>query len=192
MTQTTQPAMQGYKVLEGTHYARTRPYDPADPKSIGKSLTAHTLYHKGDVVYSDEPLDQKYACKFEKVIPGVNAPVVVTDARRYEVTMLIQQGRWSEDDRKFLEELTDENFSRVNKHAVGQSNTPPERKKTILGDDVTDTFQRAYDEGFRVYRNASGKHQVTRPPNINKPLNKEALEADKVDLFVGTWLKENK
>jgi len=182
------PTKQSFKVLAGIHYERNPNWDPKGSKPHDPNRDVK--YSQGDIVESDRPLDELFAGKFEKAIPGVNAPVVVTEARRVQVSQLIDGGEWPNDDRKFLEELSEADFHRIIRRSQKTIATEDRKKVTSpLGEDVTDLFQRAYDEGFKVFRNAVGKHQITKSGSA-KPINKEPLDADKVDKFVGDFLKE--
>lgn len=171
-----------YRVVAGQHNESDPAVNSTDPFFPKKT----TKFNTGDIIESERPLDEIFPNKFEKVVEG-GGPVVITDARREAVTKMIQGGTWAEEDRKFLEELSNDGFERVFKR-----NQMTERKRTttVLGEDVTDLFQRAYDEGFKVFRNPAGKHQVTKGTASTKPLNKEPLEQADVDKFVDETLKK--
>jgi hypothetical protein len=181
-----------YRVVTGVHYDLNPNFNPEKLGLSKEQAAMHPdrlkRYEQGDVIETDQPYDKKYANKFEKVRPG-DVATVVTDERRAEVADLLEADKnWQESDRKFLEELSDENFGRIRRHTEQRQqveNVGP------LGRDVTSQFQRAYDEGFKVFVNSQGKHQLTRGPNA-KPLNKEPLEGKEVDKWVNQYLKENK
>ncbi len=181
--------MQAYKLISGIHYEK-------NPDFKGKSLlhpdstVRYSATDGPNIVMSERELDKVFVNKFEKVVPGQNAPAVpVSEDRRSAVARLIGAG-WEEKDRALLESLPEEFFQRIT-----QPHSPVEASKKVvsmLGEDVTDLFQRAYDEGFRVFRNATGKHQVTRGGGTGKPLNPKPLEAQDVDSFVGKYLETAK
>jgi hypothetical protein len=178
---------QRFRVLEGQAYlknpdfAGTNPHDPA----------RMTLLTKGQVVDHEEDLEAKWPNKFGKVLDG-QGPTIVTEARRNAVSQLIAQGSWGDEDRGFLEGLIDDAFERIQKNAEKKGSVSDsgsgKKHSSPLGEEVTDAFQQAYDNGFRVYRNVSGKHQVTYKGT--KPVNPKPLEAAQVETFVGDYLRE--
>lgn len=183
--------MYKFRVLQGTHHEINPKGAPNIKDSMGNERFAenrHNAFIAGQIFESDKPLDEIFVNKFERVIDGVPLVIQVTDARRQAVQELIQKGSWGEDDRKFLEELSEDGWTRIARHSTLR---PEETRKinSILGEDVTDSFQRAYDEGFRVFKNVAGKHQVTRGDH-SKPLNKVPLEANRVEAFIEQILKE--
>jgi hypothetical protein len=176
--------MARYKLLTGVYYARN------EGQTNLKADDSHTLHRADDentrYVESKVDLVAKFANKFELVIPGVNAPITVTEARKREVTLLIQQGTWEEADRGFLETVSDDGFERLKKKFTPASHT---KHASLLGDDVTDQFGPAYDNGLKVWRNADGKHNVTKSGG-KKPLNREPLESNQVEGWVDEYLKD--
>jgi hypothetical protein len=182
------PKVSQYKVKCGKYYARnpeyggTNPHDPA----------AKVMYKRGEIVSTDEDLEANFANAFEKVLEPQKK--TVTEARKKAVYGLIElpKSMWTEDDREFLENVDDADFDRLVKKSQPKTLSEGVNKVTsVLGEDVTDTFGRAFDEGFKVFRNAAGKHQVTRGDST-KPLNPSPLDAKDVDKFVDRYLKENK
>jgi hypothetical protein len=189
---------QRYKLLVGIHSGPNPNADQLDFNNPNR----HTIYKAGDIVDSEEDLVAKFVNKFELAIPGVNAPIVVTEERRKAVAGLIELQLWSEEDRTFLETLPDEGFNRIVRNSSkavtepvqqGQSNINP-GSASPLGDDCTDRFQQAYDHQFKVYRTPAGKYQVHRKDptgttKSDKPLNKQPLEQSEVEPFVAKLLK---
>lgn len=175
-----------YEIAEGKHYEPRRDI----PHREATSIENIKCFSKGEVFESDDPnLMRRFPNKFREIIER-NKPEV-TEARKGSVSMLIQSGTWGEDDRTFLEELSEENFSRLMKKIpIGLKELPDETRKvkSPLGEDVTDLFQRAYDEGYKVFRNAAGKHQITK--GRSKPLNPEPLDANQVESFIEAYSKE--
>jgi hypothetical protein len=173
-----------YRLLCGIHYETNPNYQGKDRHHPERVIQ----YKKDDIIESERELDKVYVNKFAKLIPDENRPtVVVTDFRRQAVSQLISQGSVQEEDRDFLQHLPDENFARMQRMLAKSADIP--KKPSSLGEDVTDTFQRAYDEGFKVFRNAAGKHQVCRSPNIDKPLNLKPLNQNEVEKFVADYMK---
>lgn len=178
--------MARYKLIGGRHYEAK----PNRDINARHDPNSHTQYERGDVIESDRDLERLYLGKFEKIVEA--AAPVITEERRQAVEAMIQSGQWSEDDRDFLLSLQNSDFARVTR-AVPKSEGPvaseQKRSSSILGEDITDQFGRAYDEGLRVFRNQAGKCQVTRSNNTKKPLNKEPLEEAQVSAFVEDFLK---
>ena len=186
-----------YELLVGLHYERNpdpsfwkdaegnrhRVHDPGALICYGKNTA------NGSIVVSDRELDRIFPNKFRKVIHGEQRVVEVTAERRQLVDRLIESGAWQDTDRTLLESLPESFFQRMLERTAPR--VPTEGKVvSTLGEDVTHQHSRAYDEGFRVFKNAAGKHQVTRPPNHDKPLNPKPLAAEAVDEFVDRFLKE--
>lgn len=173
----------------GIHYERN-PNWVSKEDSKGTSPTVRYSATENNIVESDRPLDKLYENKFEKLIPGMNAPVVVTDARRQEVTQLLALGNWKETDRDFLEGLSEKDFQRVVSRSEGMAaKKPAEKVVSALGEDVTATFPSAHDAGLKVFANAAGKHQLT-VGTATKPVNPRPLDADKVADFIEKYQKE--
>lgn len=167
--------MKRFKNIGGPHY---------EP-SVEGIAPEKVPFVKGDVVTTPRDLCALYPGKFELIVEV--EPVVVTPARRAAVQELIDGGVWLEEDRSFLEQLTDTNFTRVTRQTA-PAKSVDHSKSTVLGDDVTDEFQQAYDEGYKVYVNAQGKYQVVKGRS-KKPLNEEPLEKTQVEEFVSEHLK---
>jgi hypothetical protein len=182
-----------YRVLAGTHYDVNPDWEApqgADPSHAHADPNRLKKFVKGEFVQSDRELDKIFEGKFEKVIPGVNGPMVVTPERVLAVNQLIQGGRWIEEDRTFLQELTEGNFQRVVRRDQGDVGNATEGRSKLhnpLGEEVTHSFQRAYDEGFKVFKTAKG-FNVTRGPSV-EALNKKPLTAEQVDKFCAEILK---
>lgn len=172
-----------YKLMAGQHYG----VNPDAPPGA-RFLDRMKLYTAGDIVESEEELDKKHLNKFE--LQNESTPrVIVSEMRKARVTELITTGIWAETDRDWLEQLTDDRFMKV----TGSKELQPEPDKRIqsaLGKDITDTFQVAYDSGFKVFKNPSGLHQVTKSPDHSKPLNRNPLKAEDVNKWVENYLKE--
>jgi hypothetical protein len=181
------PTMERFRVLEGMHVEPVPGFvgSPQDPRRTKK-------YKKGDIVESNRDLAETFPNKFHKLSDEEFAPPVDLEARRKEVNSMIESGTWQEEDRRFLEHLSEENFRRLQTRLALTVSARASEDKTLstLGTDVTSNFTRAYDEGFKVFKNAKGKFQVTARTEVNKPLNKEALDKDSVDKFVDQFLKE--
>lgn len=200
-----------FRVLDGIHYHTAVGVDPTKRHKSGDDMIRMT---KGDVIESDEDLVTKFVNKFE-VIPEGPPPPPTSAARRQAVSQLLESGPWTEDDRAFLEGLSEDGFARVSKRisvpagGVGQPalstlpagtpvpstpvagpgpSTDSKLATSHFGEDVTSLFQQAYDNNFKVFRNVAGRHQVLRSGGT-KPLNKEPLGADGVDRFVAQQLK---
>lgn len=181
-----------YVLRQGFHYERNP--DFGKPVEKGKPPHPRFIQHtKGAKVESDEDLCTKFPNKFDPVIDD-ERPEVVTEARRALVQELIQSGAYGDGDRRMLETLTPAAFDRVRQRTlelVRKAEAPDGRKvSSPLGEDVTDTFQVAYDEGLKVFVNAAGKYQVTRAADVKKPVNKNALTKDGVESFVKQFLAE--
>jgi hypothetical protein len=180
-----------YKVLEGKYYGIADPTKKFhDPKRLGKHV-------KGDIVVSDQPLDEMFVNKFEKLIPGVSAPIIVTPERKAAVDRVIEAGPWGDEDRNMLEELPEVAFTRItavvgDKASKGKSATGTDEKKATspLGDDVTDTYGTAYDNNLKVFRNPKGQLNITKANNWKKPVNKEPLEPAQVEGWIAQYLKD--
>jgi hypothetical protein len=185
--------MQRYKVLAGTHYEKNPDFDKLSEEERKNPFHPKRMkaFVRDEVVLSDRPLDEIYVNHFEKVIEGNNGPV--TEERRAAVSALIQTGVWVEDDRPFLENASDDGFERIQKRTALMNNTEI-RKKTLshLGEECTDSFQIAYDHGFKVFRTPSGKYQVTHSQKGDKPLNIKLLDKDAVEKFVESYVSERK
>ena len=163
--------MARYKLLGGMHYEK------------GTALP----YAKGSIVETDRDLTALYPNHFEKIVE--QTATVVTEERRKAVQELLDLGVWTEDDRSFLEQLRDADFSRVVRQSAPPVPTPKKAvKHSILGDDVTDNYQQAYDEGYKVWQNPQGKFQVTKG-TTKRPLNETPLEAEQVEEFVSNHVK---
>jgi hypothetical protein len=176
-----------FKLLEGTHY---EPNPNWKSKDESRGVLKHIKRTKNDdlggIVESEDDLCLKFPCKFEPVVPGVNAPIIVTEARRAAVRELVASG-WDSGDTEFLEELPDDGFERIQRQAQ-RAPKGPRKPASVFGEDVTHQFQMAYDHGYKVYCNAEGKHQVLKG-SATKPMNLEPLEGDKVEDFVRTAIK---
>lgn len=167
-----------YKLLKGQYYAPVGP-----PPSQEKTLHIAGV---NDIITSDVDLIAKFPNKFEKIVEAI--PVTVSKERMEAVEALIEEGVWEEGDREFLEQLSDENYVRVTRQVVAPAKKSA--KASILGEDVTDDYPKAAEEGLKVFSNPSGKFQVTKATNTKKPLNKDPLE-DKagVEAFIDDYLK---
>ena len=111
------------------------------------------------------------------------------------MTSLIKAGVWVEDDRAFLEGMSNVNFERIVRQAnlskeeeegVGSSANESKtvtRQKSPLGEDVTDDFPACGDK-FHVFKNKAGKYQVTTSKDVKKPLGSAPLDAEQVPSFL--------
>lgn len=190
---------QKYKLLPGGPFHLPTPTE--------EDVNAKKVFQPGEVVESDRDLENIFRNRFEKVIPGINTPVVVTDARRQEVGRLIEGGTWSEDDRSFLEGLSEDDYARLQRKfgqgapgglaetegQGGKEDAPPagrqQKVRSHLGEDVTEQFPKASQAGFSVFKNPAGKHQLLAAESRGKgkPVNKEAMDAADVD----GWVEEH-
>jgi hypothetical protein len=186
-----------YRVIAGQHWARNPAYNPSTNEGRDRRKS-HVLYKQGDVIESEENLAQKYDGKFE-LIPEM-PQVEVTAERRQAAKALIDSGSWTQEDKEFLETMPPDNFQRVMRNAMQGGKTPPPmeseppptgKKASTLGENITAKFQVAYDEGFQVWVNLAGKHQVTMG-NSKKPINPEPLAEEEVDKWVMAYLKEKR
>jgi hypothetical protein len=189
-------AMQRYKVKAGQHIDRNLEYEGKNPHDPA----GYNRFTKGDVVLSDRPLDQIYVNKFEKVVDYNKANI--SESRKADVARLLDShdSSWVEDDRYFLENMDDKDFARILRVSGVSANPAPdtphvtptsENKKTSpLGDDVTEKFPRAVEEGLKVFCNAAGAHQVTKPRSTARPLNPHLLKENEVDNFIKEYLEE--
>lgn len=159
-----------------------------------------TPFKKGSVIESDRDLEKLYPNKFTLMVEGsgVSAKRPVDEERREAVQGLIDDGVWQEEDRDFLEQLKDSDFGRILRQSappkVANAAAPAAKKKgrisakpSVFGDEVTDRYQRAYDEGLHVYVNAQGKYQVLKG-NEKHPLNEAPLEEEQVEAFIAEYL----
>lgn len=99
-----------YKVVAGIHYHRNEdiPNTPENRRNPDK----HRVLKVGDVIESDEELDRKFENKFQLVTEAV--PVIIASpARKAAVQEMISSGQWSEDDRNFLEGMTEDRFHKM-------------------------------------------------------------------------------
>lgn len=173
-----------FKIKTGVHYDQD-PEVVLTPDNPG-AKHAKKAYKEGDTIESIRPLDEIYANKFEKIVPGVNAPVVVTAERKAAVEALIVAGSAPEEDREFLENLQDTDYARMTRYLAPKLNigTPKRGRGINLGEDVTMDFVNAGPANLKVFVNAAGKYQVTKATVPSKPLNHEPLDADKVSEFI--------
>lgn len=164
--------MPRYKLLGGRHY-----------EFAEGSTQDRVVFQSGEIVTSDRDLITLYPNKFEKI--NEPDPIVVTDERRQMVQDLIDDGAWQDDDRTFLEELSVEHFNRILRQTPLPVKAKSKAKKSILGDDVTDQFERAAENDMKVFVNSAGKFQVTTATHTKKPLNKEPFDNhDQVNAFI--------
>jgi hypothetical protein len=183
-------AQNKYQVIAGIHFEPKDNWHGAyeDPKRI-------QLFKTGEIVISSRPLDEIFVNKFRKLSDEESAPVFDRETRTRDVDTMIASGLWQEGDRNFLEKIAQENFERIRNRiseavsAASVSNVEG-KVSSILGEDVTSLFQRAYDCDFKVFRSGNGKYQVTSKADVNKPINKEPLTEKSVDTFVDRFLKE--
>jgi len=175
-----------YELMGGQFYDLNPNWKGSDPHDPEKRI----LYRQGQVVTSTRSLDQVFPNKFREVVDQVIAPREVSVERRNYVQQILDQGPYSEDDRSFLEQMDDDGFGRIQRALLKSSAAETsKRMSSILGEDVTDQFQIAYDHQYKVFRHpSSGKFHVTKGSH-NKPLNDSGLEKDKVDPFVTQHMK---
>ncbi len=144
-----------------------------------------------DIVESERDLEQAFQNKFRRLSDEEQAPAIDIAKRRENVALLIQGGVWQEDDRAFLEKLTEDNFARLTqrfKDSMGNK-VGDNKVNSILGEDVTNEYSRAYDGRLKVFRNANKKFQVTTLNDTGKPLNEDPLSKGDVDKFIEAYLK---
>jgi hypothetical protein len=185
-----------FRMKEGIGYLPNPAWSPKEGDAYPhRDPERMKLYKKGDVVEvevnkPEDDLTINFPEKFERLR---EAETQVSDpaARKAAVAELLDTGVWGPDDREFLLTVSDDGFERIRRQAVTRKseNLFP---SSSLGEDVTNQFVRAYDEGMKVYKNPAGKHQVVRPPEMTRPINPEPLPANKVDAFIDRWLKEQK
>lgn len=179
-------AAQKYRVLAGIHIEKNPEYKGENTHHPDRFRTFKT----GDEITSDRELDKIYVNKFERVVN--KKPANVSELRKADVAQLLDtpSSPWTRDDKDFLESMDDKDFARILRITGVKPLTPPQERKVTspLGDDVTDSFQRAYDENMKVFKNGAGKHQVTKSNSLKKPLNLQPLDAEEVDKFVETYV----
>ena len=178
-----------YEIVAGIHYHPNENWHLSADGLNRHESDSHTKFVHGNVLVSDEDLETRFPGKFRRIVEGQT--VNLSEARKKAIDSLISTGVSIEDDRPMLENLTDDAFERLQR--MLQPKTHADSKKVIspLGEDVTDLYQQAYDHGFKVFRTAAGKCQVTRG-DATKPLNPKALESTAVEGFVTSYLKESK
>jgi hypothetical protein len=181
--------MAKFKLIGGHHYEINPKYNAA---GLGEGNIRHhpermIKFERGAIIESDRPLDEIYINKFEKV--HEEAPHVVTEERKKVVSQILEApgSQWNESDRAFLEGLKDSDFAKMMRFVPKLESTDSERSD--LGEDVTHKFQQAYDNGFKVFVNPAGKHQVTKG---GKVLNHKPLIAAAVEVFVEKYMAEEK
>lgn len=178
-----------YKLINGQHNEPVPGFTGRmdDPNRVRK-------YLQGSVIESDRDLVSIFPNKFMLMSEDDLAPAVDMDKRRSAVTAMIDSGNWTDEDRHFLEHLSDKNFERITARFSGAVTASTVENRTIstLGEDVTSKFGRAYDSEFKVFKNAKNKHQVTTKTEVERPLNKEPLDGKDVEKFVDMYLKERR
>jgi hypothetical protein len=201
--------LQRFELLKGLHYEPDPAWTPnpaldfsanyKDPDRLCKFSVA-----EGNVIVeARRDLCAEFPNKFRPVIEQAQG-FELTEERVKLVDEMIASGRWKEaTDRAFLQQLPEATFQRIRQREQEQAqslanagNIATQQQSSTkvnspLGQDITDAFQRAYDEGFRVFVNATGKHSVTKRDNPNTALNRKPLTKDEVEGFVGQWLKDN-
>lgn len=198
--------MPRYQVVAGRHNEPIRD-KPRREGEIGKPTSVRSYgpgEPEGDIIETDEDMIKRFPGKF-RLLPDESDVPEVTDARRVAVTELIRTGAYQEGDRVFLERLPGDGFNRIlarerrrleEQRQNDEAPSQDEGKSAIgsvksrFGTNVTDQFQVAYDEGFLVFVNGAGKHQVTKRDAPTKALNKEALPKEGVEPFIKDWLQE--
>ena len=195
--------MPRYQVVEGFHHEPAK-RESREGQKVGKPVAFDT-YTKGDVVESERDLIAIFPNKF-RLVPedqGIGQQNV-SKVRCEQVAALIQTGAYDEGDRFFLEHLTDDGFRRVQtaiarrqeqetvatEAPVNPNASQVAQIRSRFGTNVTDQFQLAYDEGFCVFVNGQGKHQVTKRDKPTKALNVEALDREQVEPFIKGWLED--
>lgn len=174
------------RVMGGLHHEPVPGFTghPQDPDRL-------KVYKRGEIVESTRDLVKVFPNQFKPVSDEEMVAPIDQEARKKEVDGMIQNGHWNEEDRKFLQGLSEENFKRLNNRfsQAITAKSSEDRTLSTLGEDVTSNFQLAYDSGYKVFKNAKGKFQVTKKNDVNKPLNKEALDQAGVDKFVEQYLR---
>lgn len=93
-----------FRLLEGIHYElNANPSDENPERDV--------QFEKGATVESPIELDKKWKNKFQRIIE--EKPHEVMDARRRAVSVLIEKGKWDEEDRQSLENLPDPAFDLI-------------------------------------------------------------------------------
>lgn len=177
-----------YEVVAGIHYHHNPDWELSDDGLNRHDPASHFILKQGNVILSEEDLEKKFVGKFRRVVEGQT--VVVTEARKRAIAQLISSGVNTEDDRSFLESLTEDGFERLQRMVAPKQ--MENKVSSILGTDVTSEFQQAYDAGCKVFKTPANKYQVTNKSDMNKPLNTKALDASAVDTFVSSHQKEIK
>lgn len=178
-----------YRVIGGTHWDRNPDWTGANRHDQDRIK----CFKAGDTIESERPLDLIFLNKFEKVT-HLSPPSPVSDSRKLLVSQLIEAGAWEESDRSWLETMPERGFTKL--CAQGAPVAPkadqdaPKLTESTLGQDVTSSFQRAYDEGLKVFRTPGGKHQVTEGTTPNRPVNPTPLSSGKVDEWIERYLSE--
>ena len=185
----TRDGKTAYKLVVGTHYARN-----SDFKGDSRHDPNRLIKHDKDnpVVWSEVDLTEEFPGKFVKMEEPTLPVTPASPQRKALVAQMIDTGIAEAEDRKFLEGLSEQDFARLQRMrgAVAAPASDTAKKATSsLGDDVTDQFQQAYDNGYKIWRNAAGQHQVTSGRS-KKPLNPEPLQAGEVEKFVAEYMAE--
>lgn len=186
---TDRPVMRKFIVRKGRHsepipaclIASRDEEDPFGHKRVKNRVRTFT---EGQEVWSDRNLMEVFPGKFA---PAAE-PKQVSEARRSAVSELIKSSSWEEVDRDFLQDLSDDDFDRCRVRSIFKQSI--DKVQSALGNDVTSKFSMAYDNGYLVFANNEGKHQIVKKGASNKPINKTALDANGVEGFIADLLKE--
>lgn len=177
-----------YEVVVGIAYLHNPDFKLSDDGLNRHDPASHIVVKGGSVVLSEENLEKRFPGKFKKVVEGLT--VAVSEARKQAISKLIASGVNNEDDRSFLESLSEDGFERLQRMIAPKQ--VEGKTISVLGSDVTSEFSQAYDGGYKVFKTPANKYQVTNKNDVNKPLNSKALDASAVDTFISSHQKEIK
>lgn len=170
---------QRFRVLAGIHSEGTREGTDANGDPALEPINYQANDPNNNVVESTRPLDRIFPNKFERIVEQAPPKAAVSDDRRAAVGAMVESGRWSEDDRDFLEQLPEDRFVKVGGSTFAGA---AKIESMPLGEDVTAQFK-GLPPDYKVWRNAAGKHQVTKGTDAAKPVNKDALDQAQVVKF---------
>lgn len=145
-----------YVLREGIHYAPNPKWTGGNPLDDDRMIKVT----KGDIVHSPSvDLEDRFPGKFHRY-----------EQPRPVLTNIISMETPAIKTKEM--ELSEASKARTTTPKLGG-----------LGEDVTHQLQIAYDNGFKVYKTASGLFQVVKPGQ-KKPANDEPLGAEQVKSFI--------
>ena len=177
-----------YQVVAGIAYLHNPDFRLSEDGLNRHDPASHFTVKEGNVVLSEEDLEKRFPGKFKRIVEGHT--VVVSEARKRAIASLISSGVNTEDDRSFLESLSEDGFERLQRMVAPKQ--VEGKVISVLGSDVTSEFQQAYDAGYKVFKTPANKYQVTTKSDPNKPLNTKALDVSAVDTFTSSHQREIK